>query len=37
MLVTIDLEIITHLIRLSNIVEDGTRQITEIFGDEKPE
>jgi len=37
MQVVIDLEIITQVIRLSNIVEDGTRQIIEIFGDEKLE
>jgi hypothetical protein len=37
MQVIIDLETIIHLIHLSNIVEDGTVQIIEIYGDEKPE
>ena len=37
MQVIIDLEITIHLIHLSNMIEDGTQQITEIYGDEKLE
>jgi len=37
MQVIIDLETIIHLIRLSNIIEVGTVQIIEIYGDEKLE